>query len=72
MDGVGGAQAGTQASGDPSTVLIPLPTVPSWSRLTLLLQQAQCTLLHWHLCELSLFKTTGQSCICGAICVKSR
>ena len=28
MDGVGGAQAGTQAPGDPSTVLIPLRPVP--------------------------------------------
>lgn len=29
MDGVGGAKAGTQAFGDPSTVLVPLrPSVP--------------------------------------------
>ena len=57
--------AGTQAFGDRSTVLIPLwPSAPRWSRLTLLHQHAQCIVLHWHLCELSLFKTTVQSCIC--------
>ena len=67
MGGVGRAKSGTQAFGDPSMVLVPLwpqHCGPSLVSAHPLLQHAHCIILHWHLCELSLFKTTGQSCIC--------